>query len=374
MFEALQTWCFRNLKDISVDLNPRLNILIGQNGQGKSNIVEALCFLATGDSFRDFEPESLIREGCKDGFVKGRLIRGALNYEVVCALRENGRSISVNGKKATANTLGGLFSVVVFSPDSLNSIKQGTDQRRRLMDEMVVSFDPKKNELLAQYRKVTSSRNRLLKELQDYPQHRETLDVLDSLNGTFLELATELTWQRLEAMRNIHPFFQDAFRQIQGNPADCEVGYKYLVSENDFFHFTNREIHNSMQKRLAELRSAEISSGVSLVGPHRHEIQVLYRGKDSRFYCSQGQQRALIIALKLGQILYHKQSFGKYPVMILDDVLSELDGQKREELVRFLLSVETQVFITTTDVSLPDEFPTNNGLIMKIHDGCLTKI
>lgn len=374
MFEGLQTWCFRNLKDLTVDLNPRLNILIGQNGQGKSNIVEALCLLATGDSFRDFEPEALIREGCNDGFIKGRLARGALTYEVVCTLRGNGRTFSVNGKKATGNTLGGLFSVVVFSPDSLNAIKQGTDQRRRLLDEMVVSFDPRKYELLARYRKVMSSRNKLLKELQDNPHHRDTLDVLDSLNGTFLELATELTWLRLEALRNIHPFFQESFRQIQGNPPDCEVGYKYLVSDNDLFHFSNREIHNSMQKRLSELRSAEIASGVSLVGPHRHEIQVLYRGKDSRFYCSQGQQRALIIALKLGQILYHKQSFGKYPVMILDDVLSELDGQKREELVRFLLSVETQVFITTTDVSLPDEFPTNNGLIMKIHDGSLTKI
>lgn len=374
MFESLQTWCFRNLKDISVKLNPRLNILIGQNGQGKSNIVEALCFLATGDSFRDFEPEALLREGCRDGFLKGRLVRGALSYEVVCSLRENGRSFSVNGKKATSNTLGSLFAVVVFSPDSLNAIKQGTDQRRRLLDEIVVSFDPKKYELLAQYRKVMSSRNRILKDLQENPFQRESLDVLESLNRSFLELATEVTWQRLEALRNILPYFQNSFRQIQGNPTECEVGYKYLISDVDVFHFSNREIHNSMQKRLAELKSAEISSGVSLVGPHRHEIQVLYRGKDSRFYCSQGQQRALIIALKLGQILYHKQSFGKYPVMILDDVLSELDGQKREELVRFLLSVETQVFITTTDVSLPDEFPTNNGLIMKIHDGSLTTI
>jgi DNA replication and repair protein RecF len=122
---------------------------------------------------------------------------------------------------------------------------------------------------------------------------------------------------------------------------------------------------------MGELRNAELASGVSLVGPHRHEIRFLFHGNDSRFFCSQGQQRALIIALKLAQIMYHKQSFGNYPILVLDDVLSELDEGKRANLIGYLMKIETQVFVTTTDLSKAGDFQKQEGLILKVQAGAI---
>jgi DNA replication and repair protein RecF len=124
-----------------------------------------------------------------------------------------------------------------------------------------------------------------------------------------------------------------------------------------------------IEKRQKELLDAELSSGVSLVGPHKHDLRFLYGQKDSRFYCSQGQQRAIILSFKMAQIVYHRKVHGVYPLLLLDDVLSELDKNKRDALIAFLHEINTQTFITTTDFTLPESFHLKEISVIRINDG-----
>jgi DNA replication and repair protein RecF len=127
-----------------------------------------------------------------------------------------------------------------------------------------------------------------------------------------------------------------------------------------------------LHKRLLELRDAELASGASLVGPQKHDIFFLYGQKDSRFYCSQGQQRAIILSFKMAQIVYHRRVHGFYPALMLDDVLSELDEGKKTALINFLQEINTQIFITTTDLLLPGNFALENSAVMTVKNGALT--
>lgn len=374
MFLKIQAYAFRNLQDTELDFNPAVNILVGENGQGKSNLVEALCLLSTGDSFRDFENESLIKNNSEQASIRALAFSRNLEYSVDLRISEKSRSYSLNGKRTSAAKLSSIFQLVTFSPDSLNAIKQGTDLRRRLVDEIVDSFDPAKAETLGEFRRALSYRNKVLKGLQEDPSNKDHMLILEAINPKYLELCAAVCKARLDTLKAITPFYQASHRRFAGLNQEVELGFRYLMSGKDLFGLSNKEIHNSMQNRMQELRSGEVSSGVSLVGPHRHEIEFLSHGKDSRYYCSQGQQRALIIALKLAQIMYHKEFFGNYPVLILDDVLSELDEVKRGSLVQFLQNIETQVFITTTDLSLPSEFLLKDSLVLKVEGGTFSKL
>jgi len=374
VFLKIQSYAFRNLQDTELDFNPAVNILVGENGQGKSNLVEALCLLSTGDSFRDFENESLIKNNFEQASIRALAFSRNLEYSVDLRISEKSRTYSLNGKRTSAAKLSSIFQLVTFSPDSLNAIKQGTDLRRRLVDEIVDSFDPAKAEALGEFRKALSYRNKVLKSLQEEPSNKDHMLILEAINPKYLELCAAVCKARLDTLKAITPFYQASHLRFAGLNQAAELGFRYLMSGKDLFGLSNREIHNSMQNRMQELRSAEISSGVSLVGPHRHEIEFLSHGKDSRYYCSQGQQRALIIALKLAQIMYHKEFFGNYPVLILDDVLSELDEVKRGSLVQFLQNIETQVFITTTDLSLPSEFLLKDSLVLKVEGGTFSRL
>lgn len=376
MIRKLRAIHFRNFEDLTLDLHPSLNVFIGENGQGKSNLVEALCLLSTGDSFREFENSILIQTGHKEAALIGHIRTQDLLFTSRVLIQPKSRSFFVNDKKTTTSRLNQIFKLVVFSPDSLDAIKGSADQRRRLIDEIAQSFYPTESKVFSEFKKALASRNKILKALTEAPADRSLLDQLESLNPLYLRLATELVGLRLQVLRTLEQPHNYAFNQFGRNAEGSahEISSEYVISGTNVSGFSNREIHSSMQKRLEELRVAEVSSGVSLVGPQRHEIKFLFNGNDSRFFCSQGQQRALIIALKLAQIMYHRQSFGQYPILVLDDVLSELDERKRGDLVGYLTKIETQVFVTATDLNLAGGFQDQEGQMLRVRSGTVGQI
>jgi DNA replication and repair protein RecF len=354
---------------LSAEFSPKVNIFLGDNGQGKSNLLEALFVLTTGDSFRYADNENLIKSGESEAFLKAQIVHDDFDFDLQLNLLRSRKNHLLNEKKITAQDLSKRFPNVIFSPESLAAIKEGADQRRQLLDELIVSFHPSNADLVADFRKALKTRNKILKNhLSGDVSRIETQRLLESLNPSFLRLAVELSKQRLQALRAIHEDFNKAMKSISRRE-NVDIFVDYVISGEHAFKFDSENIEKLLRKRLAELHDVELSSGMSLVGPQKHDVVFIYDGKDSRFYSSQGQQRALILSFKMAQIVYHRRIHGSYPVLMLDDVLSELDAEKRDSLIHFLSEISTQIFITTTDFELPSSMKSGDCAVLKIREG-----
>lgn len=362
---------FRNLNQLQASFNPRLNIIIGDNGQGKTNIIEAIYLLLEGESFRYSRTENLISLGETQAFIRSEIHNQNLDYKVSLRLSEGKKEYGVNGKSTTVNRMS-HFSAVLFSPESLNVIKESSDERRQLIDQLVAQTSQSGALLIQDYKKVLRTRNKLLKDISEEKISSQMgLDTLQSLNVSFLKLACELTERRLYLLNDIKLTVEQALNDIHLNQS-VRFDFDYVISDKNHRDSGRETLFNAMQKRLQELQSAELKSGLSLVGPQKHDVIFLYNGNDSRFYCSQGQQRSIILAYKMAQIVYHKKVHGFYPLLLLDDVLSELDLHKQESLISTLNQTETQTFVTTTDVSLLSKLSMNKASVFKIKNGQIT--
>lgn len=359
MFKTLRLKNYRNITEAQIDFNPCLNIFIGDNGEGKSNLLEALYLASTGTSFRYAENINLIKNDEFESYLKSKVSHGEFEYDLQLQISASKKEIYLQGKRAKISDLLRKFPVIIFSPESLSAIKEGADNRRQLIDELLINFSPNNAELVSDFKKALRSRNKLLREIREgLGNKNQLLGVLESLNPIFLSYASHLTVQRIKALEAILPDFNNAMQNINRNnrtPVNVEISVEYLVSEKNIFKNDTNLVTELLQNRAKQLQAAEIASGTSLIGPHKHDIRFLYNQNDSRFYCSQGQQRALILSFKMAQIVYHRKAYGTYPVLMLDDVLSELDSEKRQALISFLSEIETQIFITTTDLTLPSD-------------------
>ncbi len=371
MIQSLFVSNFRNFKTLQVDkFSEKVNIFLGDNGQGKSNLLEAIYVLISGQSFRYADNSNLILNGTQESYLKAKALTGDYDFDLELNILKSKKTHLVNKKRATAGELSKRFPSVIFSPESLSAIKEASDQRRQLVDDLIVSIDSKNADLISEFRKALRTRNRILKNFAAGEVNKnQTEDLLESLNPSYLRLAIKLTSERLKSIRAIQPEFNLAMKNITKKNVDILV--EYVISGENGINFSDSEIQNSMQNRLKQLHDAELSSGASLVGPQKHDLTFLYDGNDSRFYCSQGQQRALILSFKMAQIVYHRRIHESYPILLLDDVLSELDSEKRDALIKFLSEINTQIFITTTDFNLPSSMKSEDCAVIKIRDGTI---
>lgn len=369
IFKKIQLRQFRNFSEAEVEFSKRVNFIVGLNGQGKTNLLEALSLFSTGESFRFADNENFIQDQKQESLLKAELEKNDLTYQARIQILKSRKYFQLNEKKVTSSELKQNFTAVIFSPESLSSIKDGSDQRRQLVDELVTSIDPAKNHLLSEHKKALRTRNRILKNfVEGKSSQQETKDLLESLNPAYLRLSTAVTCARLESIFQIQPELNYAMQNIS-KTKDVETSVEYLISGQKMTKSEPKLVYETLQNRMLELTSAEMSAGTSLVGPHKHEISFLYNQKDSRFYCSQGQQRAIILSFKMAQIVYHRKLHGEYPFLFLDDVLSELDLQKQEALISFLHEINTQTFITTTDLNLSKSFHLDDTSVIQINNG-----
>ncbi|WP_413583036.1 DNA replication/repair protein RecF [Bdellovibrio sp. HCB288] len=369
IFERLRLVNFRNYRDVVLKFSPRVNVFVGDNGQGKTNLLEAMYMISQGDSFRYSDNSTMINSANQESLIQALITQNDLHYKLKLGLTKSRKVLTLNEKRVTSADVRKIFASVVFSPESLAAIKEGADHRRGLVDELLITFDRKNTDLIAEYRKALKTRNKILKNFVEGEASRTiTQDLLESLNPQFVRLATDLTHARIAALAGLSKDFNNAMQYISGNSA-VDISVEYLVSDENAVSFTREQVQMALEKRLGELHDAELSSGTSLVGPHKHDIVFLYGQKDSRFFCSQGQQRAIILSFKMAQIVYHRKAHGTYPVLMLDDVLSELDKTKRDALITFLHEINTQIFVTTTDFTLPDSFSLDQLSVVRIKDG-----
>jgi DNA replication and repair protein RecF len=343
---------FRNFLSTDVVIDRTVSAFLGQNGQGKTNFLEAIHICLTGESFRPGKSTHWKNNNGKSEIsrVQVRLEKDGVSHELVLIV-DNTKKITLNGKRISTADLVTKFPVIIFSPESLASIKGGPDLRRRLIDELVKSVLPNTVSSLLDFNRAYKSRNKILKEhLEGKHTRKSAEEILNSLNPTFLKLATQVVESRLQAIKEIIPTFQESYAEISGRK-DVEISVDYVMSGEIANNWNKTEIYNALNNRLSELKNAEFDSGNTLVGPHKHDIAFLHGGKEARYFASQGQQRALILAFKMAQMVYHYRLHKNRPILLLDDVFSELDESKRDFLVKFLKRLEAQTFFTTTELS-----------------------
>ena len=359
-FDSIRLRDFRNYRDLTLDIPAGVCVFFGANGQGKTNLMEAFHVLLRGESFRPVTPDSLLHHeddlAAAAAVVEARLTRAGLRHAIKINFARGRKTITWNEQRVTASQLARHFPVVLFSPESLAAIKEGPEQRRQLLDEVILTHAPARHKILSDFRRALKVRNRVLRDAQtERTPPGEADAVLESLDASYLPLATELTVARLAALRDLRDDFAKAAAAVLELP-NVDISVDYVISSRIITSWSRAEILSDMHARALELRAAERRAGSSLVGPHKHDVRILFSGKDSRFFCSQGQQRALILSFKMAQILYHHRAYELYPFLLLDDVLSELDPVRRTNLVEFLRDIPAQIFLTTTDLSFTRDF------------------
>ncbi len=332
---------FRNYAHAAFDFQPGTTAVVGLNGQGKTNLAEAMAYLATLDSFRGAPLDALIRVGAESAVVRATVLHDDGRQVLVeLELSRNGRNrVLVNRQKlGRARDLLGIMRVTVFSPDDLSVVKEGPGGRRRFLDDVLVALALKYDALRLELDRIVKQRNMLLKQVGGRLNEDAamTLDVWDS---KMAEVGDQFGHARAVLVARLTPLVGLAYEQLADRPTSIELRYEPPWR------------HRGLGVALAEARGDDVRRAVSSVGPHRDDLELFINGMPARTHASQGEQRTLALALRLGAHRLVTDKAGSAPVLVLDDVLSELDPGRCEALLRNL--PPGQVVLTTAGV-LPE--------------------
>lgn len=331
---------FRNYTSAQFELEPGTTAVVGLNGQGKTNFAESLAYLATLDSFRGAPTDAMIRLGADAAIIRAT-VRQEDDREITveAEITRAGRNRVLVNKQRLARTreLLGVVRVSVFSPDDLALVKDGPGERRRFCDDTLVALAVKYDALRLELDRVVKQRNTLLKQAAGRLDDATavTLDVWDQ---RFAELGDQFGHARAVLIAKLDPMVTQAYEQLAGRPTAVELRYEPPWRQR------------SLASALTEARRDDVRRGVSTVGPHRDDLELSINGMPARTHASQGEQRTLALALRLAAHRLVAERTGSAPVLVLDDVLSELDGERAAALLHHLPPGQV---VLTTAAALP---------------------
>ena len=333
IIESLELKNYRNYRELKLSIHPGSNLLYGDNAQGKTNILEALYLCAATKSHRGSKDRELIRFGEEEAHIRLELKKNDIPYRIDMHLKKDrAKGIAVNGVPIRrASELFGTLNVVLFSPEDLNIIKNGPSDRRRFCDMELCQLDRSYVHSLVNYNKALLQRNRLLKDLAFSPELSDTLEVWDS---QLIRFGSELIRAREAFIEMLDPLTSGIHGEITSGKEKMRVSYEKNVSVPEY--------ETAMRRAGAADRKLKTTT----VGPHRDDIGFFVNEMDLRKYGSQGQQRTGALSLKLSEIELMKRASGDWPVLLLDDVLSELDTERQRHLLSAIS--RTQTVLTST--------------------------
>ena len=343
---------YRNYQELELAFQPALNIFIGCNAQGKTNILEAVYYAACGSSFRGNSDGELIKWNADGGSISLGFSRLEVANQLDFAFRrDKRRTIVYNGQKIPLRELIGAFNVVLFAPDDLLLIKGAPAGRRKFLDMEISQASPAYYRELITYNRLLQQRNSLLKEIRE---GKSKAGMLEFWNPQLAASAAKITAKRFEAVQKFNMLANLMQRRISGNEENLSLSYQIKGMENGQLA-ENMEIwYNEM---LHGLNNEEIYRGVTCVGPHRDDIIVSVNGINLKSFGSQGQQRTAVLSMKLSELEFIRSETGEYPVLLLDDVMSELDAGRRQQLLNFIEREGIQTLITATDEAYFQQAP-----------------
>jgi DNA replication and repair protein RecF len=339
---------FRCYEDVAVELGPGCTVVRGANGQGKTSLLEAVSWVATARSFRGVPDAALVRAGAEEGIVRAQLHPGGDREVLVeAAIRAAGRNrVLVNKQPSTRRRdLVEHLRVTVFAPDDLELVKGSPSQRRQYLDDLLEATAPRFAGVRTELERVLRQRNALLRARIRTAEDRTTLEVLDD---RLLAVSAELVRGRLRLGARVLPRVEQAYADLAGDAPGFTARYAAGWSDDPI---TEDAVEDQLRAAFAALRTREQERGVTLVGPHRDDWQLVLHDLDARHHASQGEQRTLALALRLGGHHLVGEVIGAAPVLLLDDVFSELDAARAAALVRNLPPAQT---LLTTAGLLPE--------------------
>lgn len=337
---ALELTDFRNLANVTLSPHVRFNLVYGDNGQGKSNLLEAIYLLATLRSFRALRIEELVRFDQPRARLRARVAKLGTERLLEIELAAGQRTARVDGKAARSTEYFGGFNVVLFTPDDLRLPRGAPKLRRRFLDRAVWNAVPAYLPEAQRYERILRSRNALLR--QPGGPAPELLEVYDA---QLADAAVPITMRRRQLLAELGPLVAEAFERITRSGLELKLGYETSLPAEE------AAVAPELAARLAAERRRDLQRQLTSSGPHADDLTFSLDGRPVRLYASQGQTRAVVLALKTAEIEYLSAKISDAPVLLLDDVSSELDPQRSAQLFDFLASIDGQTFLTSTHLS-----------------------
>ena len=356
---------FRNYESQKIEFSPGVNVLYGNNAQGKTNILEAIYLFSNGKSHRGVKDKELVQFGQETGNVTlffdayERENRGEMEF-----YQGKRKKIRLNGVALKQlSRMIGYFQAVLFCPEDLYLIKGGPGERRRFIDSAISPLKANYFHALLQYQKIAEQKNKLLRQMSEFPQLRESLDVW---NEKMSEAGARIMIYRAAFLKKLNELCGQIYEEMTDGKERLQLRYK----PNAEVMLTDEEsVKEQLMRLLEQGKIREMAAMMSLTGPHRDEIEFYINGAQVKQFASQGQQRTTVLAMKIAQIELVKQSIGEYPVLLLDDILSELD-KGRQRFFMEQLRCE-QVIMTCTDAYAMERggqksfYCVKNGIVTK---------
>jgi DNA replication and repair protein RecF len=355
---------FRNIKNAKIDFNENYNILFGNNAQGKTNILESVYYLIGAKSHRENSFVNLINYNENTCIIKGKVFNGHTINEIEIALdKNNKKTIKINNGASSAADLFEQGSAVMFSPDDLRLIKDGPEKRRRFLDATLSKIDFNYKKALYEYERLLKQRNAILKKYFEN-KYNKTIEIFDHqlcASGTYI------IRKRLKYLYEIEKTAQKIHNAVSGEDEKLKILYQSSVIDDIEQTENLSEIYKS---KLNSGFEEDIKKSSTSAGPHTDDINIFINDKYCKKFSSQGQQKTASIALKLSEAELYNNYTGDYPVVLLDDVLSELDKIRQERLIRYLQG--TQVLLTDTSDKAKQYLDKNSYKLFKIENGCVS--
>jgi DNA replication and repair protein RecF len=344
--ESLLLENYRNYTKLKVEFPGLIHLFLGENAQGKTNLLEAISLLATGRSARAAKDAELINWGANKAQLRANIVRNYGVVQISIDLFKNApRKTRVNGTQIRRADLFGYVNVVSFTPDDLQLVKGSPSQRRAFLDYEIAQVSPPYRFHLAQYNRALKQRNAVLKSIVEKMCSPSLLEEWDQ---QLIEHGSQVVIRRSQMIDALRPLTQAIHKEITSDKEDLVIDYEPFFDRDKKTLFSEdlHQVQDCFRKEFVRLKRAEMARGVSLVGPQRDDVVFHINGQDMRVYGSQGQQRSVVLSCKLAEIVYMENEVGEAPILLLDDVMSELDSNRRNYLIDVVKN-KVQTFITS---------------------------
>ena len=352
--ESLALKNFRNYETLEINFSDSINILYGDNAQGKTNILEAIFLAATTKSHRNSKDRDIIRFEQEDSHIRLNLNKRDVGHRIDMHLRKaKPKGVAIDGIPIRKSTeLFGLINIIIFSPEDLSVVKNGPGERRRFMDMEICQLSRIYYSNLLKYNKILDQRNSLLKQIN---YSKDLIDTLDMWDMQLVEVGKEIIKERSNFISMMNDIISDIHKSLTSEKEEIFLKYEPSVEEGLF------------EEVIKEKRNIDLKNSITMTGPHRDDFGIFIDGKDVRLYGSQGQQRTAALSLKLAEIELVKKVINDNPILLLDDVMSELDTRRRDALLRSIDGIQTIVTCTGYDDFIRQRI--NVDKIYKISNG-----
>lgn len=358
--ERLRLINYRNYSDVEISFNQNINIIVGKNGQGKTNILESIYFLAVGKSFRTSRDKEVVKFGCKNAYISSFFVKNGHRNTLEFLIGSNSKAVKKNGLSLLRmSELLGNFNVVVFSPEDIRILKDSPSERRRFIDREISQISPRYYANLSDYNKILTQRNNYLKN------DRLDMSLIEIFDRQLCSCAGKIYTSRRDFISKLSEYALEFHSRIVGRQEEFDIRYlnQLNLSDDD----TPHSAESALFELLSKKREEDMRKRSTGYGPHRDDIQVIVDSLDVKVYGSQGQQRTASIAIKLSELELIRSETGEYPVLLLDDVFSELDEKRQKLLIESISGIQT--FVTTAENAHIDIFEGKEYAVFNIDGG-----